>query len=157
MSNSECRTMRPVEVETLAERALWGERQRLLKDHNSYSVRNSYYPYRMDEWHEKEANICREYNKQISRLNRIRKEMEKKRCESIDYLHGTKKLDEKVIELLEDDDDSCVSDLTLDTSINVVKEECIESEPNDISSNYIFDIKQMLENSFKSVWGQIVR
>ena len=44
MSNSECRTMRPVEVETLAERALWGERQRLLKDHNSYSVRNSYYP-----------------------------------------------------------------------------------------------------------------
>ena len=84
MSNSECRTMRPVEVETLAERALWGERQRLLKDHNSYSVRNSYYPYRMDEWHEKEANICREYNKKISRLNRIRKEREKNNLKNID-------------------------------------------------------------------------
>ena len=80
-------TLRPVEVVSLAERSLWGERNKLLKHHNSYSVRSSYYPHNMDEWYEKEAAICREYNTKIAQFNHIRKEIHRKRYESIQSLN----------------------------------------------------------------------
>jgi len=67
------KTLKPVEVISLAEKCLWGERCSQLKHHNSFAVRNSYYPYNMDEWRAKEAAICREFNIRIANLNDVRK------------------------------------------------------------------------------------
>jgi len=75
------KTLKPVEVISLAEKCLWGERCSQLKHHNGFAVRSSYYPHNMDEWRAKEAAICREFNIRIANLNYVRKWVWRERAE----------------------------------------------------------------------------
>lgn len=154
MHVSNHKNLRPVEVVSLAEKCLWGERQTLLKEHNSYRVRNSYYPYRMDEWYEKEANICREYNIKIARLNRIRKEVNQNRDMIIHYINNPDDRYDETVDFesdMDSDNQSNISDVTTDTSINAVSEEQVDYQSD--SSNSIVGFKQVLFNTLKFVWG----
>ena len=64
--------MKPVEIVTSEERAVWLERQTELRKHNL--VKCNYYPNKLDEWAEKSKEIMREYNFQLQEMNKNRKE-----------------------------------------------------------------------------------
>lgn len=151
MTVSNHKNLRPVEVVSLAEKCLWGERQRLLKEHNSYSVRNSYYPHRMDEWHEKEAKICRDYNMRIARLNRIRKEVSQYRNNASQCMNQSYDVYDEIMEI-ESDTQSEISDVTTDISTNSIVEENLDYQSDDDPS-LMFGFEQVLSDSLKFVWG----
>lgn len=132
------RTLKPVEVISLAEKCLWGERCSQLKHHNSFAVRNSYYPHNMDEWHAKEAAICREFNIRIANLNDVRKWVRHNRAErknittqsvrknSVEFEEEEEDEDEEYYESeysSEDDEQSSVSSMSsTDDSDNEAEE-----------------------------------
>ncbi len=151
MTVSNHKNLRPVEVVSLAEKCLWGERQRLLKEHNSYSVRNSYYPHRMDEWHEKEAKICRDYNMRIARLNRIRKEVSQYRNNASQCMNQSYDVYDEIMEI-ESDTQSEISDVTTDISTNSIVEENLDYQSDDDPS-LMFGFEQVLSDTLKFVWG----
>jgi hypothetical protein len=151
MTVSNHKTLRPVEVVSLAEKCLWGERHRLLNEHNSYSVRNSYYPHRMDEWHEKEAKICRDYNMRIARLNRIRKEVSQSRNTASQCMNQSYDVYDEIMEI-ESDTQSEISDVTTDISTNSIVEENLDYQSDDDPS-LMFGFEQVLSDSLKFVWG----
>jgi|TARA_B110000285_G_scaffold226121_1_gene285350 hypothetical protein len=71
--------MKPVEIVTSEERAVWLERQTELRKHNL--VKCNYYPNKLDEWAEKSKEIMREYNFQLHEMNKNRKETNKNQNE----------------------------------------------------------------------------
>jgi len=95
------KTLKPVEVISLAEKCLWGERCSQLKHHNGFAVRSSYYPHNMDEWRAKEAAICREFNIRIANLNYVRKWVWRERAER-------KNIPTQLVED-EEEEDECLS------------------------------------------------
>ena len=155
MTVSNHKNLRPVEVVSLAEKCLWGERTRLLNEHNSYSVRNSYYPHRMDEWHEKEAKICRDYNMRIARLNRIRKEVSQYRNNASQCMNQSYDVYDEIMEI-ESDTQSEISDVTTDISENEMIGEYVDYQ-SDENPSPMFGFQQAfvdsLIDSLKLVWG----
>ena len=105
--NSE-KELKPIEIVSQAENSLWNERCRQLKEHNSYIVRQRYFPYNMDEWYAKEKEICREFNLRIQNLNKIRND------------HWEMRIKKRFIELVETYKDKNVLDDNLSTSVSVV-------------------------------------
>ena len=100
--------LKPIEIVSQAENSLWNERCRQLKEHNSYIVKQRYFPYNMDEWYAKEKEICREFNLRIQNLNKIRND------------HWKMRIKKRFIELVETYKDKNVLDDNLSTSVSVV-------------------------------------
>ena len=105
--NSE-KELKPIEIVSQAENSLWNERCRQLKEHNSYIVKQRYFPYNMDEWYAKEKEICREFNLRIQNLNKIRND------------HWKMRIKKRFLELVETYKDNNVLDDNLSTSVSVV-------------------------------------
>jgi hypothetical protein len=59
------------------ERGLWSKMQESLKDHNSYFVRQSYYPHNMESWEKEYKEIEQEYRGQIDEMVKRRLVLEK--------------------------------------------------------------------------------
>jgi len=154
MTASNHKNLRPVEVVSLAEKALWGERQYYVKQLNSYKIKNSFFPYRMDEWHEKQRQICRDYNMRIARLNRIRKKMtqyRKNAYQSLNHTCDTYDVYDEIMEI-ESDTQSEISDVTTDISENEMIGEHVDYHSDDDTSP-MFGFQQVLIDSLKFVWG----
>lgn len=100
--------LKPIEIVSQAENSLWNERCRQLKEHNSYIVKQRYFPYNMDEWYAKEKEICREFNLRIQNLNKIRND------------HWEMRIKKRFLELVETYKDKNVLDDNLSTSVSVV-------------------------------------
>ena len=126
--NSE-KELKPIEIVSQAENSLWNERCRQLKEHNSYIVRQRYFPYNMDEWYAKEKEICREFNLRIQNLNKIRND------------HWEMRIKKRFIELVETYKDKNVLDDNLSTSVSVVSMDYMleDSDVESIESSSTLD------------------
>ena len=139
MKVTRAKTLHPVEVISLAERSLWGERNKLLNHHKSYAVRSSYYPHNMDEWHEKETEICREYNMKIARLNHVRREIHRTRYESI---HSLNKVDR-------DDYDSDATETDITPSMS---QDTQDTQHTQNTQMYICRLKKFIRDQVQLLW-----
>lgn len=121
--------LKPIEIVSPAENSLWDERCRQLKEHNSYVVRQLYFPYNMDKWYAKEKEICRDFNLRIQRLNKIRKD------------HWEMRIKKRFLELVETYNDKNVLDDDLSTSVSVVSMDYIleDSDVEAIESSSTLD------------------
>lgn len=113
--------LKPIEIVSQAENSLWNERCRQLKEHNSYIVKQRYFPYNMDEWYAKEKEICREFNLRIQNLNKIRNN------------HWEMRIKKRFLDLVETYKDKNVLDDDLSTSVSVVSMDYV-LEDSDIES-----------------------
>ena len=59
------------------ERGLWSKMQKALNDHNSYYVRQSYYPHNMEKWENEYKEIEQNYRGQIEEMVKCRVVFEK--------------------------------------------------------------------------------
>jgi agmatine/peptidylarginine deiminase len=74
------------------ERGLWSKMQEALKDHNSYFVRQSYYPHNMESWEKEYKEIEQEYRGQLEEMVKSRLVFEKKETYQADELEAANAL-----------------------------------------------------------------
>ena len=129
--------LKPIEIVSQAENSLWNERCRQLKEHNSYIVKQRYFPYNMDEWYAKEKEICREFNLRIQNLNKIRND------------HWKMRIKKRFLELVETYNDKNVLDDDLSTSVSVVSMDYAleDSDIESIETTSILDNDIPIENT----------
>ena len=74
------------------ERGLWSNMQEALKDHNSYFVRQSYYPHNMESWANEYKEIEQEYRGQLEEMVKSRLVVENKETYQADELEAANAL-----------------------------------------------------------------
>ena len=74
------------------ERGLWSNMQAALKDHNSYFVRQSYYPHNIESWENKYKEIEQEYRGQLEEMVKSRLVVENKETYQADELEAANAL-----------------------------------------------------------------
>lgn len=86
-----------LELKTIEECNLWRTMQKELKQHSSYHVKQTYFPYNMDAWYEMKKTIERKYRSKIEALQCVRKQMEQEESiqEAAEALLLLKKVEER--------------------------------------------------------------
>ena len=74
------------------ERGLWSTMRKALNDHNSYFVRQSYYPHNMESWEKEYKEIEQYYRGQLEEMVKMRLVFEKNEIYQADKLEAANAL-----------------------------------------------------------------